>query len=284
MPIKKLVSLFLFVFLIIFTACFCREQYDLSICCIFRDDSKYLQEWIEFHKKQGVQHFYLYNNLSQDNYKHYLKKHLENNDVTLIDWPFESNSGATWGRIQCDSYMHCVDQYGIENKWIAFIDTDEYLFSPLKINLAKVLKDYESYGAVCVNWVMYGSSNIEKIEDGDTILDKLLYRDEYAHTSIKTIARPECVLNNENMHYFLYKDNNYAVCENKKHVSRYFSEYPSVSILRLNHYWSRDLTFLKTIKSERRKLFTGSYDMEELLRRDKLYNVMYEPIYDISIN
>jgi len=41
-------------------------QYDLALCTCFQSEAPYLKEWIEFHKLQGVQHFYLFDNLSED--------------------------------------------------------------------------------------------------------------------------------------------------------------------------------------------------------------------------
>lgn len=40
----------------------------LSICAIFRNEADYLKEWIEFHRLVGVEHFFLYNNFSEDAY------------------------------------------------------------------------------------------------------------------------------------------------------------------------------------------------------------------------
>lgn len=34
-------------------------QHELSICALFQNDAKWLPEWIDFHQKQGVSHFWL---------------------------------------------------------------------------------------------------------------------------------------------------------------------------------------------------------------------------------
>ena len=33
------------------------KKYQVSICAIFKNEAKYLKEWIEFHKIIGVEHF-----------------------------------------------------------------------------------------------------------------------------------------------------------------------------------------------------------------------------------
>ncbi len=46
-----------------------KYSYYLSIGAIFNDEADYLKEWIEYHRLAGpVEHFYLYNNNSQDHY------------------------------------------------------------------------------------------------------------------------------------------------------------------------------------------------------------------------
>lgn len=54
------------------------KQYKVSVCAIFKNEAPYLKEWIEFNRIVGVEHFYLYNNNSEDNYEEiiapYIKK------------------------------------------------------------------------------------------------------------------------------------------------------------------------------------------------------------------
>ena len=56
----------LFTFLIIINKLLKKQKkeykYTICICGIFRNEGKYLDEWIKFHLLIGVEHFYLYNN------------------------------------------------------------------------------------------------------------------------------------------------------------------------------------------------------------------------------
>ena len=36
------------------------KKHQLSICAIFKNEAKFLKEWIEYHRLVGVDHFYLY--------------------------------------------------------------------------------------------------------------------------------------------------------------------------------------------------------------------------------
>ena len=62
--------------------------------------SPYLKEWIEYHKIVGIQHFYMYNNNSNDDYLAILQPYIEAGDVTFLNWPYEQG--------QMSAYRDCV--------------------------------------------------------------------------------------------------------------------------------------------------------------------------------
>ena len=62
-------------------------RYQLSICAFFKNEARYLKEWIEYHRLIGVDHFYLYNNGSTDDFKRVLNPYVRKGVVTLVNWP-----------------------------------------------------------------------------------------------------------------------------------------------------------------------------------------------------
>ncbi|KAA6439138.1 hypothetical protein FEM33_12710 [Dyadobacter flavalbus] len=46
----------------------------LTICCIVKDENESLEEWINYHRKIGVQQFYIYDNESKKSVKQTLQK------------------------------------------------------------------------------------------------------------------------------------------------------------------------------------------------------------------
>lgn len=231
------------------------HKYALSIGCIFQDDSKYLPEWIEFHYSQGVEHFYLYNNKSHDNYKLHLQPYILQGLVDLIEWPFESTSVHEWNDVQCSAYMHCIQEDGGKSKWIAILDSDEFLFSPTGSPLPEILANFKKFSGVSVNWVMYGTSGVASVFPGEKLIEKLtmrgfLNRGDNKH--VKTIVRPKDVVSCTNPHYFHFKEGCYAVRENKEPIYGPLADSISVSFLRINHYWSRDRDFFFNHKIPRR--------------------------------
>ena len=48
----------------------------LSVCAIYKNEARYLAEWLEFHLLAGVEHFFLYNNDSTDDHREVLAPYL----------------------------------------------------------------------------------------------------------------------------------------------------------------------------------------------------------------
>lgn len=231
------------------------QKYELTICTIFHDDAKWLPEWIEFHEKQGVEHFYLYNNGSTDDYLNILNPYIEKGLVELTDWMLPSHSMNDFNFVQGSAYSHCLKRIADEAKWCAVIDTDEFLFSPEGQLLTETLKDYDAYSGVIVNWICYGTSGVEKIPDGQKMIETLFLRapmDFSDNHFAKSIVKPKDIRTCDNPHYCKYKSGKHCVTENKTlHGMSMRTKSVSVKKLRINHYWPRDLDFFYNVKIDR---------------------------------
>lgn len=129
-------------------------KYNVSLCAIFKDEGPYLKEWIEFHKIVGVEHFYLYNNKSNDNYLEVLTPYIKEGLVTLKDWP------------KPQSQMEAYDDFSKtdmkESKWVGFIDIDEFVVPKKDKNIYSFLKNFENRSAVIIYWKYFGTSGLYK--------------------------------------------------------------------------------------------------------------------------
>src|SRR5262245_39414677 len=63
-----------------------RPTIGLAVCGIFRDEGPYLAEWVTFHRCQGVDRFYLYDNLSTDDWRSELGFEIDSGVVEVIEW------------------------------------------------------------------------------------------------------------------------------------------------------------------------------------------------------
>lgn len=128
-----------------------KKKYRVSICAIFKNEEHYLSEWIAFHKIVGVDHFYMYNNNSDDNYLSVLQPYIESGDVTLIDWPYN--------QAQMQAYKHCISNYKEETIWLGFIDLDEFVVPKETDTIYDSLRPFEkNRGAVMLYWKLFGTS------------------------------------------------------------------------------------------------------------------------------
>ena len=233
-------------------------NYDLSVCMIFRDEASYLKEWIEFHRLLGVEHFYLYNNLSQDNYKEVLDPYINSGVVELIEWNKESRNVSEWDAIQVEAYNDGFSRAKNQSKWLAIIDSDEFLFPTVENNLLKFLKKYEKmkgFGGLLVNWVVFGNSWVAKIPDDKLLIETLTLCAPNGSDHYKSIFLTKRVSHVCSHHYVVYK-------EGYRHFTPDLGQPPLIQIdrIRINHYWSRDEWYLYNFKIPRRELWGTSAD------------------------
>lgn len=156
-------------------------KYNVSICGIFLNEAPYLREWIEFHRIVGVEHFYLYNNMSTDGYKDILEPYMEEGLVTLTDWNVPHG--------QISAYWDCVGRFAAESRWIGFIDLDEFVV-PRENKIYDLLKPYDNrWGSVLIYGKIYGGC-----DGNDRDLNGLVTED-FKRCWPKLIAEGKCFYN-----------------------------------------------------------------------------------------
>jgi len=187
----------------------------LAICAIFRDEAPYLAEWICFHQLVGVEHFYLYDNASADDPQRVLRPFMERGWVTLTPWPVPFHQQA-----QRQAYEHCLERARTLARWVAFIDLDEFMFSPAQDRLADALRAYEDYSGVAANWQCYGSGGLR--EQGDApVIARFTWRaprDWVRNRTVKCIIDPARTLRPEGVHYFSHANGEPPVDETGRPV------------------------------------------------------------------
>lgn len=243
------------------------EQYDVAVCAIFQNEAPYLKEWVEFHRLVGVKHFYLFNNLSTDDYQTVLEPYVKTGLVELIQWPYEPNESEGWNRIQCNAYNHALQLAYGRVKWLAVLDVDEFLF-PVKVKtLSEFLLDYEFCAGLVVNWQMYGTSGVDKLNLGQLMIESLLMKAQYDYNEnihVKSIVRPKLVEKFKNPHHAIFRSGFYAVNSNREKVIGPYNSPILIDKIRINHYWSRDAEFFNRVKVPRRETWKDGGCWERL--------------------
>src|SRR5438067_6659884 len=193
-----------------------RFRYYLSACAIFRNEAPYLAEWLLFHLGVGVEHFYLYENNSTDDFHSVLAPFLERGEVTLVDWPKAQGQKA--------AYRHCLRSAAAQSRWVAFLDLDEFLFSPQQRDIRPILERYGKLPSVQIRRATFGSSG-HRQKPAAGVLQSYTRRAAEIRGA-KSAADPRLIRAIHNPHQFsMWGDEETHFCDE----------------LRINHYWSRSI-------------------------------------------
>jgi len=252
---------------------FC-HGYDLSICTIFQNEAPYLKEWIDYHLCVGVEHFWLYNNDSSDDYLSVLKPYIKKGVVELTDWPSTPDQRIVTrynNEVQVRAYNHALKRCKKKTKWLAIIDADEFIVPVTSDSIVKILeKSFSDAAGVCINWQCYGTSHVEKIEKNESMLEKLVYRLPTHHPKnfyFKSIVQPRYVRICIDPHYCLYVSNHWHINTDGEQVPN-LSTRILVDQLRINHYWTKDCFFLQHVKIPRYQVWGGWGEAEDRLAEE----------------
>lgn len=212
-------------------------RYTVSLCGIFKNEAKFLDEWIQFHLVIGIDHFYLYNNNSDDNYTEILKPYIDMGIVDLIDWPFNHS--------QMNAYQDCYNKHRNDTNWLTFIDVDEFI-CPISTNDIKSwLASYKNYPGVAVYWKQFGSNGKLYHDNNKLVIEQYTQCWPKPSTYTKMFCNMEFpIVKFKNPHIFnskIYGIKVPPINQYKKiitlgihRISRFGS-----STIQINHYWGK---------------------------------------------
>lgn len=129
------------------------KMYTFVVCGVFKNEGHILHEWIRHYLYHGVDHIFLVNDNSTDNYLKIIEEYSDR--VTLFNNDIETHSVDRQSLIN-EKYFTPLFPL---SKWMAILDLDEFLYSPKDINLCNILNKYESYSQILVEWLMFGSND-----------------------------------------------------------------------------------------------------------------------------
>ena len=239
----------------------------LSVCAIAKNEGPYFKEWIEWHLKQGVDKFYVYDNESTDDTKSILEPYIQSGIVEYKYWPGH--------RRQLAAYDDCLEHNRFASRWIAFIDLDEFIVPLKDASIPEFLARFESFAAVEINWLVYGSGG-RKTKTPGTMMERFRFHsapNHYLNRHVKSIVNPRRVFAMIGCHEAA-KISGYIADSHAQPVKKNFrNREPQQDIIRINHYAVRSYEeFIekqargrasgkqKTVKSE----YFDQYDLNDI--------------------
>lgn len=201
-------------------------KYYLSICACVRNEGRYIDDWIWYHRRLGVQHFYLFENESTDN----TWKIINSMPGAIV-----SRQQVVGKHMQKTFYGRLLNTCKHETVWAAFIDVDEYIVPHKTNNLKEFLKPFEPHPAVCIHWRLFGS-NGHLYYTPKPVVERFTRRQADVHPRVKSIVRPKEV-HVFGVHRFK--------CLKKRSVDEYGNQMPHLTkehvnrtcdLIQINHY------------------------------------------------
>ena len=215
-------------------------MYNLSIGSIFKNESHSLKEWIEHYLFHGVEHFYLINDSSTDNFEEILKPYIQRDLITLIhtDW------GHYLGR-QRAMLSHYFLPILKDSDWFIIVDLDEYLWSPKNIDLKETLKICQYISQIQLSHTLYGSNGYEKQPEFlvKSFTKRAIEQPYMTYANHKYILNSKVNFSQLNVHFAEYES---AEEENKLKFLGLGPEY-----FTLNHYSCQSKEYWLNIKCTR---------------------------------
>ncbi|MBS0650444.1 MAG: glycosyltransferase family 92 protein [Verrucomicrobia bacterium] len=178
------------------------KKYELSICAIYKNESAYLKEWIEYHKMIGVDHFYLYNNGSTDQSHDVLVPYIKEGLVTEVNWPIRRsnhhlNISSFWAlSTQIPAYEHAAKYLAAnETKWLIFLEIDEFIVPVCSNSIKDILGDFREFPGVFVASDYFNAGKSNELPRRTLLIESLDLTDtpkqEIETCVMKTIFQPE---------------------------------------------------------------------------------------------
>lgn len=258
-------------------------KYTASICCIYKNESLHIIEWIEYHRLIGIQHFYLYNNRSNDDvevtykdakksdktFREALIQHYTNIGILThheYDIDLAKSNFAGLQHSADYPFNHCSRTYKSESQWIAYIDMDEFIsIKNDQTNIIDVLNDNFSHAdGICLNSMVFGSSGHYFNPDG-LIVDSYNLHRKGLDPYIKWLIKPSHVNRHNGPHAIAYKANSVIADGSSKIIQPRPILHGTIKpILVLHHYLSKSLWYWLKIKLRRVFSLKELQDMETL--------------------
>jgi hypothetical protein len=200
----------------------------VALCCRIRDEARYLEEWIEYYLAAGIEHFFFYEKLSQDNHRDVLDPYIRRGIVTLFDdWQHVPLSPAA----DQDCILRTVGRF----EWVGFIDADEFVVIRDNRSIGEFLSQYRSQVGVAFHWYMFGS-NGHTNRPGGPVIAEYTRRAAEPNLHVKCFIRPEYAANWRNPHSWYYRGMRHAVTESGRTVGGSISVPASAESAWINHY------------------------------------------------
>jgi glycosyltransferase involved in cell wall biosynthesis len=213
------------------------SKFNLSLMAIFKNENHILEEWLDHHIDEGIDHFFLINNGSTDGYQETINKY--GDKITLFNRSKPYN--------QIGFYNQMFAKIKDMTEWLIICDLDEFLWTPSRFgNMKSVLNTQPAnIGQVSVIWTMFGSSGHK--QQPENVVSSFTWRRKNGLTvEFKSIVRTKAV-----KELIIHEHILLPGFESIKYGNLPTEESLRNSPIRLNHYAIQSWDFFNNVKMKR---------------------------------
>ena len=258
-------------------------EYTLAAVVIVKDEAPYIAEWLDYHLAAGIEHFYLYDNDSNDNLREILQPYIASGKIDYKYYPGKY--------LQIEAYNDAIRQHKFDAKYIAFFDVDEFILPLQGERILDIVEDTfklnNHIAGLAINCKSFGSSGHKQKPETGGVLENYLHRAPDGYTwselpwkwdaHVKTIVNPRRVLDYSSPHNPTYFLDFYSANEQGERVTGNDNFTNEIRRIRVNHYFTKSQD--EWLKKRNKGLCTGPgiRPMEEFHWRDR------NDVYDDAI-
>lgn len=194
----------------------------IALVCIAKNEDDYIQEWIDYHFKLGVDEIFIYENDWRSD--------IIMDRVHTI--PFDGKER------QIFAYNDFIFTKSKQFDWVIFIDVDEFVVLHKHSNIQNFLKQYGNLppsprmDGIAINWMHFGDNNAPP---KGSVLERFTRRGKYPDRHIKLIMRlnGDRIMLGPHHSYGFWMDTNGRIGSNQNNFDGPYD------VIQLNHYFCK---------------------------------------------
>lgn len=212
------------------------KKYSLTIGAMFKNEADSMEEWLLHYLHRGVDHFYLINDESNDDFMDIIssyKKYITLFNSVQLEPPI--------GKHGFNVNKYFLNSLIPQSEWTLICDLDEYVWSPFALNINDIIDEFKIKDINCyaMRMVLFGSNN--HIKQPKSIVNSFTKRQRVPFireidgqkyivaNDIKTISLAK-IITKFHLHIRFFENP-----ETQIRVSKLTTP-PEKMLLRLNHY------------------------------------------------
>jgi hypothetical protein len=216
----------------------------ICLVAILKDEERFLDEWLIYHRMIGIDHFFLYDNDPAQPLKDYLVSHSDY--LTIINYWQLNDAVKSNQDAQLYAYTHALNNYIISFEWVTFIDADEFIVLKQHSSIKEFLSDFRDEVSISLNWHLFGHNGF--FNDPQRLITSSLNRRMLMpFPDVKTITKTAVIADVTSAHYCILKYGNRVDANHREYTNELYEG--KTDVAHINHYYCRSFkTWMRRIE------------------------------------